>query len=364
MLGMLAKGVKEELPRKKPQDTPFVKSELTAPCLQTNSRNSFTLPRMSSIQTPPAARTDSDDSSGTGTVQLQNVRKCYDEFVAVDNLTLSIRPGGIYGLLGPNGAGKTSTIRMIMGIIVPDAGQITIFGEPLSRAHMDQFGYLPEERGLYKKMKVLDHLVFLGQLKGMSAAEATKRANTWCERFEFTAWIGKKVEELSKGMQQKVQFIAAVLHDPRLIIMDEPFTGLDPANAVVLKDVLLEMAKSGKTILLSTHRMDQVERLCQSICLINHGRAVLEGDLNQIKARYGRRNVQIKYEGDARFLQDANLVQSFNNYGNYVEIHLAPGADSQELLRLASANARLDKFELMEPSLEEIFIDVVEKSNA
>jgi ABC-2 type transport system ATP-binding protein len=161
-----------------------------------------------------------------------------------------------------------------------------------------------------------------------------------------------------------VQFIAAVLHDPRLIIMDEPFTGLDPANAVVLKDVLLEMAKSGKTILLSTHRMDQVERLCQSICLINHGRAVLEGDLNQIKARYGRRNVQIKYDGDASFLQDAKLVGSFNDYGNYVEIHLAPGADSQELLRLASANARLDKFELMEPSLEEIFIDVVEKSNA
>src|SRR5579871_1348093 len=319
---------------------------------------------MSSVQTPPAPRTNSDRSSDTGTVQLQNVRKCYDEFVAVNDLTLNIRAGGIYGLLGPNGAGKTSTIRMIMGIIVPDSGQITVFGEPLSRAHMDQFGYLPEERGLYKKMKVLDHLVFLAQLKGLSAQEATKRANAWCERFEFTAWIGKKVEELSKGMQQKVQFIAAVLHDPRLIIMDEPFTGLDPGNAVVLKDVLLEMAKSGKTILLSTHRMDQVERLCQSICLINHGRAVLEGDLNQIKARYGRHNVQIKYDGDARFLQEKRLVESFNDYGNYVEVRLAPGADAQELLKLASANARLNKFELMEPSLEEIFIEVVGKSNA
>jgi ABC-2 type transport system ATP-binding protein len=253
---------------------------------------------------------------------------------------------------------------MLMGITVPDDGRITIFGQPLARAHMDQFGYLPEERGLYKKMKVLEHLIFLGQLKGLSSAEATKRANRWCEQFELTAWTGKKVEELSKGMQQKVQFVGAVLHDPRLIIMDEPFTGLDPANAVVLKDVLLEMAKSGKTILLSTHRMDQVERLCQSICLINHGRAVLEGDLNQIKARYGRHNVQIKYDGDARFLQEKRLVQSFNDYGNYVEIHLAPGSDPQELLRLASANARLDKFELMEPSLEEIFIDVVGKSNA
>src|SRR5579872_353377 len=303
-------------------------------------------------------------SAASPTVELTKIRKCYGEFVAVNDLSLRVRPGGIYGLLGPNGAGKTSTIRMIMGIIVPDAGQISVFGEPLSRAHMDQFGYLPEERGLYKKMKVLEHLVFLGQLKGLSSAEATQRANRWCERFELTAWTGKKVEELSKGMQQKVQFIGAVLHDPRLIIMDEPFTGLDPANAVGLKDALLELAKSSKTILLSTHRMDQAERLCQSICLINHGRAVLEGDLNQIKARYGRHNVQIKYDGDARFLQEKRLVESFNDYGNYVEIHLASSADPQELLHLASANARLDKFELMEPSLEEIFIDVVGRSNA
>lgn len=320
---------------------------------------------MSSVQSPTAPTLDPLERRDTpASVELQSVRKCYDEFVAVADLTLSIKPGRIYGLLGPNGAGKTSTIRMIMGITLPDAGKITVFGESLSRAHMDQFGYLPEERGLYKKMKVLEHLIFLGQLKGLSAAEATKRANSWCERFEFSAWTGKKVEELSKGMQQKVQFIGAVLHDPRLIIMDEPFTGLDPANAVVLKDVLLEMAKAGKTILLSTHRMDQVERLCQSICLINHGHAVLEGDLSQIKARYGRQNVQIKYDGDSGFLEEKQLVQSYNDYGNYVEVRLAPGADSQDLLRLASSKARLDKFELMEPSLEEIFIDVVGKSNA
>jgi ABC-2 type transport system ATP-binding protein len=298
------------------------------------------------------------------TVELAGVRKCYDEFVAVSDLSLSIRPGGIYGLLGPNGAGKTSTIRMIMGIILPDSGRISVFGQPLVRSHMDQFGYLPEERGLYRKMKVQDHLLFLGRLKGLSGSDAVTRVRSWSERFELTGWLGKKVEELSKGMQQKVQFIGAVLHDPRLIIMDEPFTGLDPANAVVLKDVLLEMAKNGKTILLSTHRMDQVERLCQSICLINHGRAVLAGDLSQIKARYGRQNVQIKYEGSASFLQEASLVQSFNDYGNYVEVRLAPGADTQELLKLASSNARITKFELMEPSLEEIFIDVVGKSNA
>jgi ABC-2 type transport system ATP-binding protein len=253
---------------------------------------------------------------------------------------------------------------MIIGIIVPDSGQVRIFGEPLSRTHRDQLGYLPEERGLYRKMKVADHLMLLGRLKGLSSPDAATRARRWCERFELTAWMGKKVEELSKGMQQKIQFIGAILHDPRLIMMDEPFSGLDPANALLLKDVLLEMAKSGKTILLSTHRMDQTERLCQSICLINHGRAVLEGDLNEIKARYGRLNVQIKYDGDAGFLEEKKLVQSFNDYGNYVEVRLAPGADSQELLRLAASKARLSKFELMEPSLEEIFIEVVGKPNA
>jgi ABC-2 type transport system ATP-binding protein len=318
---------------------------------------------MNSTQTPVAPSSANHRSAAGDMVELVNVRKCYDEFVAVNDLSLRI-PSGIYGLLGPNGAGKTSTIRMIMGITVPDSGQISVFGEPLSRAHMDRFGYLPEERGLYKKMKVLEHLVFLAQLKGLSSGDATTRAKQWCDRFELTSWIDKKVEELSKGMQQKVQFIGAILHDPKLIILDEPFSGLDPANAVGLKDVMLELAKNGKTILFSTHRMDQAERLCQSICLINHGRVVVEGDLSQVKARYGKLNVQIKYEGDARFLQEKRLVQSFNDYGNYVEVRLAPGADAQELLRLAALGARLSRFELMEPSLEEIFIEVVGKPNA
>ena len=312
--------------------------------------------------TPPTAPVSSITARNrAGTVVLNGVRKCYDDFVAVDNLSLSIQPGKIYGLLGPNGAGKTSTLRMIIGIIVPDSGQITVFGEPLTRQHKDRFGYLPEERGLYKKMKVLEHVLFLAQLKGLSGPEALKRARTWFDRFELSAWTGEKVEELSKGMQQKVQFIGAILHDPELIVMDEPFSGLDPASTVLLKDVLLELAKSGKTILFSTHGMDQAEKLCHSICLINHGRAVLEGDLNQIKASYGNCNVQIKYDGDAHFLQESRLVQSFNDYGNYVEVRLAPGADFQELLKLASAGARLSKFEVMEPSLEEIFIDAVSK---
>jgi len=304
------------------------------------------------------------NSASEDTVELAGVRKSYDDFVAVDDLSFRIKPGRIYGLLGPNGAGKTSTLRMMIGIIVPDSGRISIFGEPLERAHMDRVGYLPEERGLYKKMKVLPHLVFLAQLKGLTGGEASRRAHRWCDRLDLTAWMDKKVEELSKGMQQKVQFGGAVLHDPELIVIDEPFAGLDPANALAMKDALLELAKNGKTILLSTHRMDQAERLCNSICLINHGRAVLEGDLGQIKSNYGHCSVQIKYDGDAGFLQEPRLVQSSNDYGNYVEVRLAPGADTQELLQLACSKARLDRFEVMQPSLEEIFIEAVSKPNA
>jgi ABC-2 type transport system ATP-binding protein len=201
-------------------------------------------------------------------------------------------------------------------------------------------------------------------LKGVPAAEAARKATWWCQRLELGAWMGKKIEELSKGMQQKAQFIATLLHDPALLILDEPFAGLDPANAVALKDVLLEMKQAGKTILFSTHRMDQVERLCDSICLMDHGKAVLQGDLKQIKANFGRHDVHMKYEGEDNFLDDGELVQSFNNYGNYVEVRLKPGADPQDLLRLAASRARVDKFELMEPSLEEIFLEVVGRRDA
>jgi ABC-2 type transport system ATP-binding protein len=298
------------------------------------------------------------------TVELDNVCKSYDHFVAVDALSVKIRAGSVYGLLGPNGAGKTSTLRMMIGITVPDSGAIRLFGEPFRRQHLSRIGYLPEERGLYKRMKLLDQLVFLAELKGVSAAEAARKATSWCERLDLGAWMGKKIEELSKGMQQKVQFIATLLHDPALLILDEPFAGLDPANAVALKDVLLEMKQAGKTILFSTHRMDQVERLCDSICLIDHGKAVLQGDLKQIKMKFGRHDVQLKYESEDNFLGDGELVQSFNNYGNYVEVRLKPGTDPQDLLRLAASRVRVDKFELMEPSLEEIFLEVAGRSDA
>lgn len=295
------------------------------------------------------------------TVELRGVTKRYDEFVAVDHLSFDIREGSVFGLLGPNGAGKTSTIRMMMGITLPDEGQVLCFGTPFERKHLELIGYMPEERGLYKKMKVLDHLLFLGQLKGLSQAEAKRRSLAWAEQLGLAEWTSKKVEELSKGMQQKIQFIATLLHDPPLIIMDEPFSGLDPANAVQLKDVLIGLKKQGKTILFSTHRMDTVERLCDTICLVDHGKAVLMGELKQVKSSYGKNSVQVGYEGDAQFLQDGSLVESYDDYGNYVEIKLARGADSQALLHAVTAHARVNKFELVEPSLEAIFIDVVNK---
>jgi ABC-2 type transport system ATP-binding protein len=293
------------------------------------------------------------------TLELRNVSKSYDKFVAVDNLSLAIEKGSVFGLLGPNGAGKTSSIRMMIGITMPDTGEVIVFGEKFRREQLDRIGYLPEERGLYRKMKLIDQVVFLAQLKGISEADARSRAMKWFDRLGLSTWMEKKVEELSKGMQQKVQFIAGILHDPEFVILDEPFAGLDPANAEVLKEILIELRKSGKTILFSTHRMDQVEKLCDSICLIDHGRAVLQGELRAVKARFGRNHVQFEFEGDGDFLESAPMVQSSHNFGNYTEIELKPGSDPQELLKALVARGRVNRFELAEPTLEKIFIDTV-----
>lgn len=298
------------------------------------------------------------------TIELAQVRKCYGEFVAVNDLSFNIAQGSVFGLLGPNGAGKTSTIRMMIGITAPDSGEVHVFGQRFDRKCLEKVGYLPEERGLYKKMKILDQLIFLGELHGMPATAARQKSIEWCERLEISEKLASKVEELSKGMQQKIQFIAALLHNPDFIIMDEPFAGLDPVNSDLLKNVLLDMKKQGKTILFSTHRMDQVEKLCESICLINRGASVLQGNLKQIKAQYGKNTVQIQHEGDGNFLKNNPLVQSFNDYGNHVEVQLAKGADPQQLLRAAMEHSRVNRFELMEPPLEQIFIDVVGKTDA
>jgi ABC-2 type transport system ATP-binding protein len=299
-------------------------------------------------------------------IDVRGLTKSFGGRPAVEELSFSVEAGECFGLLGPNGAGKTSTIRMMIGITMPDSGEVRIFGQPFNREVLKRVGYLPEERGLYPKMKVIEQLIFIGELHGLSAAEAKKRALDWGERLDIATSYGKKTNELSKGMQQKIQFIATLLHDPDFIIMDEPFSGLDPVNSKLLEQVLIDLRAKGKSILFSTHRMEQVEKLCDSICLVNKGKTVLEGELREVKSRYGKNHVEIAFEesSDGAFLKDESMVRSLDRYEGHVLVRLVPGADPQKLLRMVSEKSRVNKFELMEPSLEEIFIEVVGKTDA
>jgi ABC-2 type transport system ATP-binding protein len=291
-------------------------------------------------------------------VELADVTKIYGNKVAVNGLNLSIEAGQIFGLLGANGAGKTSSIRMMIGITIPDSGHINLFDKPFERESLKQVGYLPEERGLYKKMKVIEQLVFFGQLHGLASEESRKRAADWAQRLEIADALSKKTEELSKGMQQKIQFIGALLHDPSLIVMDEPFSGLDPVNAALLQETMLELRTQGKAILFSTHRMDQVEKLCDSICLVNNGESVLSGKVREIKSRYERNRVIVEFEGSAKFLQSAEIEEA-TNYSGHADIKLHSHGNAQKVLHAAAAMATIYRFELVEPSLEEIFIQTV-----
>jgi ABC-2 type transport system ATP-binding protein len=295
-------------------------------------------------------------------VQLNNIRKVYDTKVAVEGLSLTIEHGTMFGLLGPNGSGKTSSIRMMIGMTVPDSGTISLFDKPFSRASLSRVGYLPEERGLYKKMKVLDQLVFLGQLHGLTESTARTRSLAWCERMQITEAIEKKTEELSKGMQQKIQFIAALLHDPELVIMDEPFSGLDPVNATLLMDTLVDLRRDGKAVLFSTHRMDQVEKLCDAIALISRGKLVLSGSMREVKSRYTRNRLQVVFTGDDSFLRNPGVVEA-KNYSGIAEITLRDEAAAQQVLAEAIGHGtQIVRFEVMEPSLEDIFIECVRAS--
>jgi len=290
-------------------------------------------------------------------IALENVTKAYDSVTAVNAVNLRIKQGSVVGLLGPNGAGKTTTIRMIMNILVPDEGTIRVLDKPVGEESRNWVGYLPEERGLYPRMKVLALIVFFAALRGLTEAEAEKRAREWLARFELGDWADKKMLDLSKGMQQKVQFITAVIHKPPIVILDEPFSGLDPVNAATIKDVMLEMRDNGSTVILSTHRMEQVEKMCDSICLINHGTNVLDGELRAIKQSYGKNTAHIEFEGADSFLNHPSIA-SVNRFGSGVEAKLKPGADAQELLKAAvQSGARISRFELLEPSLNDIFIE-------
>ncbi len=293
-------------------------------------------------------------------VLLERVTKRFDSIAAVSDLSLRVKQGAIFGLLGPNGAGKTTTLRMLMRVLIPDQGTIQVLGQPLTDRTQDLIGYLPEERGLYPRMQARKVLIFLAALKGIPETEAERRAREWLARLELADWAEKKIIDLSKGMQQKAQFIAAILHQPPLLILDEPFAGLDPINAGVIKDIILELRSGGTTVILSTHRMEQVEMMCDSICLINRGRAVLDGDLRAIKQSYGKNTVRIEYSGDGDFLNLPAVVENVNRFGALVEVKLRPGADPQEILKAAvQRGARLTRFELVEPPLNDIFIEKV-----
>jgi ABC-2 type transport system ATP-binding protein len=299
------------------------------------------------------------------TVQLDHIRKVYETKVAVEGLSLRIEPGTMFGLLGPNGSGKTSSIRMMIGITVPDSGTVTMFDKPFHRDSLKRVGYLPEERGLYKKMNVLEQIVFMGQLRGLTTQDAETRGKKWADRLQITEALPKKTEELSKGMQQKIQFITALIHEPELIIMDEPFSGLDPVNGALLQDTLMELRAAGRAILFSTHRMDQVEKMCDSITLIHRGRVVLEGSMRDIKSAYPRNRVDVVFEGDNSFLRNA-VVEDVKEYGGGMATVKLRGdgvttmPDAQPLLVDAIARGtRISRFEVKEPTLEEIFIERV-----
>jgi ABC-2 type transport system ATP-binding protein len=294
------------------------------------------------------------------TIRLEQVTKRFGEFTAVNQLSLTVRPGRIFGLIGPNGAGKTTTIRMIVGITAPDEGTLEVFGQKLTPELQNRIGYLPEERGLYKRMKIGDQLKFFAELKNFSGHAAEEAVDHWLAKVKLSEWKRKKSSELSKGMQQKVQFIVAVLHDPDLLILDEPFSGLDPVNVELLKDLVLELKTAGKTIIFSTHQMEVAEKICDDICLINRSRKVLSGSIREVKSGFGRNAVTLRFEGGGDVLEDPSLVASVERHSDDVEALLAPGADAQELLRrLLAAGASISRFELVEPSLNDIFIEKV-----
>jgi len=294
-------------------------------------------------------------------VSLRDLVKTFGTHRAVDGVSLDIPAGEIFGLIGPNGAGKTTTIRMILDIIRPDSGEVRVLGEPAGDGTKGRIGYLPEERGLYRKMKVIEMLEFQGAIKGASPSSARREAGGWLDRLELGEWKDRKVEDLSKGMQQKVQFVGAVMGRPELLILDEPFSGLDPVNQNLFKDVMLELNRAGSTIIFSTHQMDTAEKLCREIGLINRGRMVLNGLLSAIKARLGKNSVLVEVEGDGSFLAGLPGVARVDDYGQYLEIRLHENADPQALLRASIGRVGIRRFEIMAPTLHSIFIEQVGK---
>lgn len=294
---------------------------------------------------------------------VKDIVKQYANHCALDHVSLTVEKGKIFGLLGPNGAGKTSLIRIITQITAPDSGEVLFNGERLNSNHISQIGYLPEERGLYKKMEIGEQVLYLSKLKGLTTAEATKRIKYWFEKLEMKDWWNKKVEDLSKGMQQKVQFVATVLHQPELIILDEPFSGFDPVNADIIKNEILELNKQGATFIFSTHRMESVEELCDHIALIDRSKKILDGSVDEIKYTYKNNTYWLEFEGDLKHEKSQgvfNILQTEKAKGNNViKIKLLPGRTVNEVLQLLLPDVSINRLEEVIPTMNDIFIDKV-----
>ena len=292
-------------------------------------------------------------------LKVQNLRKEYSQVVALEDVSFDVEQGEIFGLIGPNGAGKTTTIRIILNIIEPDAGHVFFDGKEFSTDLQNKVGYLPEERGLYKKSTVMDTVLYLAELRGVPRSEAASRATKWLGRMGLGDHTRRKIQELSKGNQQKVQFVIAILHDPALVVLDEPFAGLDPVNQEIFKEIFLELKQQGKAVIYSTHQMEQAEKLSDSLCLINRGKAVLQGSMRDVKRKYGSNTLALEFAGDGAFLETLPGITHVILYGNSAELQLNGAVNLRELLSAINARVELRKFELREPSLQSIFLDVV-----
>jgi ABC-2 type transport system ATP-binding protein len=291
-------------------------------------------------------------------LEVEHINKSYGSFKAVDDVSFNVEAGKIYGMLGPNGAGKTTTIRMIMNILVPDSGQIRLFGKPITEDSKAKIGYLPEERGLFQKMKVYDLLLFFAELHGLSGNAGKQAVLHWLAKLEISNWAENKVEELSKGMQQKLQFITTILHNPELVILDEPFSGLDPVNVNLLKEIMLEIKEQGKTIIFSTHMMDAAEKLCDDILMIDRGKKVLDGPIHTIRAEFGKKSMRLEYTGDRNKLKSVSGVERLLDYGNYADVELKEGFNGNDFLKEILPLVQVNSFSTRQSSLNEIFLQL------
>ncbi len=296
-------------------------------------------------------------------LEVKNLYKSFDTIKAVDGVSFNIKQGSVFGLIGRNGAGKTTTLRMMMNIYTPDSGEILLNGKHIDNEFKKKVGYLPEERGLYKKMTVMDTLLFFADVKGKKGADIKRKANEYLERFDLADRKLTKIQDLSKGNQQKIQFIATILHDPEFLVLDEPFSGLDPINTDLLRQIIIDLRDKGKVIIFSTHLMDFAEKMCDYITMIDHGKIILDGNLSELKAQYAKKNVSLNYEGDISFLKNNSMIESIDDFGNTTGIRLKSASDIQELLKLlVNNNVTVKKFDANDISLHEIFVLLAENN--